>query len=79
MIKFIYEELDMIDMAKVKKTNVKKDNSDDDKIGFAIGGSTMIGLGVGFFLFHMSPFYFVASLMIGIGVGLVIASFLSKK
>lgn len=50
-----------------------------DKCGYVIGGGVMLGLGVGFFLFHISPFWFVGSLMLGIGLGLVAASFIAKK
>jgi F0F1-type ATP synthase assembly protein I len=51
---------------------------DKDKRGSRIiGGMTLIGIGVGFILFRTSPFLFVASVLIGIGVGLLIASALS--
>ena len=46
---------------------------------FIIGGTTMIGLGVGFFLFRISIFVFLGSLMTGIGLGLVIAPIVTKK
>jgi putative flippase GtrA len=42
------------------------------------GGTTLIGLGVGFILFKHSVFYFIASLFIGIGVGLLI-EYLTKR
>ena len=53
----------------------------DDKSTWVIGGTTLIGVGVGFiFLFlKTSPLLFVASILIGIGVGLVIAPLISKK
>lgn len=47
--------------------------------GVAVGGTTMIGLGVGFFLLPQSALYFVASLLIGIGAGLVLATFFRTK
>lgn len=44
-----------------------------DKEGMIIGGCTMLGLGVGFFLLQYSALYFVGALMCGIGLGLLIA------
>ena len=43
---------------------------------WAIGGSTLIGLGVGLALLETSALWFVAALLIGIGAGLVLAQFL---
>ena len=51
----------------------------DDRAGLAIGGGTMVGLGVGFFFLSVSPFYFVGCLMAGIGVGLAVAAIISPK
>ncbi len=45
-----------------------------DRGALIIGGTTMIGLGVGFIFFHRSIFWFLASLMIGIGFGLLVAA-----
>lgn len=56
-----------------------KDKKMDEKSAWVIGGTTCIGLGVGFILLRSSPFLFVASLLIGMGVGLVIASILPCK
>lgn len=44
-----------------------------------IGATTMIGLGVGFILLKYSVMYFLASLLIGIAIGLVIAPFVPEK
>lgn len=44
----------------------------------AIGGGVMLGLGVGFFLFTIHVFYFVGSLMGGIGLGLIVAAILQR-
>lgn len=49
------------------------------KGSWVIGGTTMIGLGVGFFLLPISALYFVASILIGIGTGLVLAPIISGK
>ena len=54
-------------------------NKIDDKSAWAIGGTTLIGLGVGFIFLTSSIFLFIASLLIGIGAGLVIAATLSCK
>jgi purine-cytosine permease-like protein len=51
----------------------------EDKTYWAIGGTTLIGVGVGFFLFHISVFWFVASILIGIGLGLLIVAIMSCK
>lgn len=50
----------------------------EDKRGWAIGGGTMIGLGLGFFLLKTSALYFVGSIILGIGVGLVIERILKN-
>jgi len=51
----------------------------EDKSGWAIGGTTMIGIGVGFFFLHISALWFVASTLVGIGVGLIIDPIISGK
>jgi len=38
----------------------------------------MIGLGVGFIFIQQSSYYFVASLLVGLGLGLIIAPIISK-
>ena len=50
-----------------------------DKSTWAIGGGLLIGLGVGFFFLQESALAFVGSILAGIGLGLLIASFLSKE
>ncbi len=49
-----------------------------DKSSWAIGGTTLIGVGVGLIFLKTSVIFFVASILIGIGSGLVIASFISR-
>ena len=51
----------------------------DDKSTWVIGGTTLIGIGVGFIFLTTSALLFVASILIGIGCGLVIASLISGK
>lgn len=54
-------------------------NNDYDKSSWAIGGGVMIGIGVGFFFLKTDPLYFVGCIMIGLGLGLVLTSILSRK
>lgn len=49
----------------------------DDKSTWVIGGTTLIGLGVGFIFIKTSVLIFIASILIGIGAGLVITSLIS--
>jgi len=51
----------------------------EDKSTWAIGGTTLIGIGVGFIFLQKSVLLFVASILIGIGLGLVIAPIISCK
>ena len=44
-----------------------------------IGGTTLIGIGVGFIFLQTSALFFIASIFMGIGFGLVIASLVSRK
>ena len=50
-----------------------------DKSTWVIGGTTLIGLGVGFIFLKTSGLLFVASILIGIGAGLVLAPIISGK
>jgi len=50
-----------------------------DRGSWAIGGTTLMGLGVGFFFLQRSVMMFVACLLIGIGAGLVAAAILSRS
>ncbi|UCB52857.1 MAG: hypothetical protein JSV10_01840 [Candidatus Zixiibacteriota bacterium] len=54
-------------------------NKKNDKSSWAIGGTTLIGIGVGFIFLQTSALFFVASILIGIGLGLVIAPIISSK
>ena len=49
-----------------------------DKGSWAIGGCTMIGVGVGLIYLQTNALWMVASILIGIGAGLVLASLLSS-
>jgi hypothetical protein len=52
-------------------------NKKDDMSKWVIGGTTLIGLGVGFIFLKTSGLIFVASILIGTGAGLVLASLIS--
>jgi len=59
---------------KMDKTNKK-----EDKSTWAIGGGVLMGIGAGFFFLKESPLAFVACILLGIGLGLVITSIISRK
>ena len=57
---------------------MNKTNNKDDKSTWTIGGTTLIGIGVGLIFLKTSALLFVASILIGIGSGLVITSLISR-
>lgn len=56
-----------------------KTDKKEDRSTWAIGGTTLIGIGVGFIFLQKSALFFVASVLIGIGLGLVITPIISSK
>ena len=56
-----------------------KTNKKEDKSTWAIGGGVLMGIGAGFFFLKESPLAFVACILFGIGLGLVITSIISRK
>ena len=58
---------------------MNKIHKQNDKSTWVIGGTTLIGLGVGFTFLQQSALFFVAAILIGIGLGLVIASVISRE
>jgi cyanate permease len=56
-----------------KSTKKKK----EEKSNWAIGGTTMIGLGFGLIYLQTSVLIFIASIIMGVGLGLIIAPVLS--
>jgi hypothetical protein len=54
-------------------------NIENDRSTWAIGGGVIIGIGVGFFFLNTNPLYFVGCIMLGLGIGLIITSILSRK
>jgi len=47
------------------------------KITYAIGGGTLIGLGIGFFYLITSILIFIGCLLTGVGLGLMVAAIFS--
>lgn len=43
-----------------------------------IGSTTLVGIGVGFTFLQTSALFFVASIFIGLGLGLMIAALMSR-
>lgn len=56
-----------------------KVNKKEDKSSWAIGGSLLIGVGVGFFFLKVNPLAFVGCIVIGLGIGLVLAAIISRN
>ena len=54
-------------------------NGRADKSSWAVGGATLIGLGVGLLFVKTSALIFLASLLIGLGAGLLIAAILAGR
>jgi len=54
-------------------------NDKCDKSSWVIGGTTLIGIGAGFIFLRTSALLFVACILIGIGLGLVVAPIVSSK
>ena len=56
-----------------------KTNKKEDKSTWAIGGGVLMGIGAGFFFLKESPLAFVACILLGIGLGLMITSIISSR
>ncbi|WP_304233902.1 hypothetical protein [Jiulongibacter sediminis] len=54
------------------------ENEHYDKSNWAVGGGTMLGLGIGFFFLQTNIMAFVGCILGGIGLGLIMAAVLSK-
>ena len=55
-----------------------KTNKKDDRNTWAIGGGVLMGIGAGFFFLKEFPLAFVACILLGLGLGLVITSIISR-
>ena len=62
----------MVDISM--RTYDNRYSTTDDRGSWVIGGTTLMGIGVGFTFLPEAPLCFVASILTGIGVGLVIAA-----
>jgi hypothetical protein len=51
-----------------------KERKPMDRGGLAIGGTTLVGVGTGFIFLQTSPLLFVACILMGVGVGLLITA-----
>lgn len=50
----------------------------EDRSSLAIGGGVLMGVGVGFFFLHTNKLAFVGSILVGLGFGLLMSSFISE-
>ena len=62
-------------METIKPKDCKINSTDS----WIIGGTTLLGLGAGFLMPQTSVMAFIACLVIGAGMGLIISSIFSKK
>lgn len=51
----------------------------EDRSTWAIGGMTLVGVGVGLIFVKTAPLVMVASILIGLGLGLVITPLISRR
>ncbi len=56
-----------------------KSNKKEDRSTWAIGGGVLMGVGVGIFFIRTYPLGIAAFTLIGIGLGLIITSIISRK
>jgi hypothetical protein len=50
-----------------------------DRSEWVIGGTTLVGIGVGLIFLQASVLIFIASILIGIGAGLIITPIIAKN
>jgi hypothetical protein len=63
---------------KLEVNKMDNTNKKDDKSTWAIGGGLLLGMGVGFFFLKESVLAFIGSMFIGLGLGLMITSIISR-
>ncbi|GGB15716.1 hypothetical protein [Agarivorans gilvus] len=56
-----------------------KDKPLNDRSTWAIGGGTLLGLGIGLVILPYSALGFVGALIAGLGLGLIISAILSTR
>jgi len=59
--------------------SMDKSNKKEDRSTWAIGGGVLMGVGVGIFFIRTYPLGIAAFTLIGIGLGLIITSIISRK
>lgn len=65
-------------MDKPDEKNDKSTWDIEDKSSWAIGGGVLMGIGAGFFFLKESPLAFVACILLGLGLGLMTTSIISR-
>lgn len=55
------------------------ENNKENKSNWAIGGGILGGLGIGFFFLAESALMFVGCIILGLGLGLLMTSIISRK
>jgi Na+/melibiose symporter-like transporter len=50
----------------------------EDKSTWAIGGGMLMSIGAGFFFLRESPLAFVGCILLGLGLGLMVTSMISR-
>ena len=61
-----------------KEKEMGETKSWDDNSSYAVGGGVIMGTGAGFFFLQASVFAFVGCILLGLGLGLLVASIISK-
>ena len=56
-----------------------KSNKKEDRSTWAIGGGVLIGVGAGIFYIKTYPLGMPAFILIGLGLGLILTSIISRK
>jgi hypothetical protein len=63
-----------------QKTNEQTETANvEDKSTWAIGGGVLAGIGLGFIFQYISPMAIPGFLMLGLGVGLMVTSIISRN
>ena len=53
-------------------------DKNNDKSSWAIGGGVLFGVGAGLFFLPHAPMSFVGCILIGLGLGLIVTSIISR-
>ena len=57
---------------------MEKKTKKEDISSWAVGGGLLMGIGAGFFFLKVNPLAFVGCILLGLGLGLIIAPIISK-